>query len=161
MTSQNHIPQHLHQKLHYFNRYQHNNINNIITNDSITDQTDELLEIHDDNSSQRVPASVSNTLAYHQLPGAKQSQVIISLSPQISQLLDANIPQQLNILCNTPNLQNAQLTELHNMLITLFASYLHLTHLGIYSSTSEEKEDQNTEPFFDNLYKHLQEIIDS
>ena len=50
--------------------FEHNNIDNIITNDSVTDQTDEPLEIHDDNSLQLVPASVSNTPAYHQLPGA-------------------------------------------------------------------------------------------
>ena len=50
--------------------FEHNNINNIITNDLVTNQTDQLLEIHDDNSLQLVPASVSNTLAYHQLPGA-------------------------------------------------------------------------------------------
>ena len=56
---------------------------------------------------------------------------------------------------NTTNLQNAQLTQLYNMLITLFASYLHLTNLGTDSPTSEEKEDQNTEPLFDNSHKHL------
>ena len=87
--------------------FEHSNIDNIIINDSVNDQTGEPLEIHDDNSLQLVPASVSNTLAYHQLPGAKQLQFIISLSPQISQLLDANIPQQLSILCNMTNLQNA------------------------------------------------------
>ena len=36
------------------------------------------------------------------------------------------------------------------MLITLFASYLHSTNLGADSPTSEEEEDQNTEPLFDN-----------
>ena len=41
------------------------------------------------------------------------------------------------------------------MLITLFASYLHLTNLGTDSPTSEEKENQNTEPLFDSSYKHL------
>ena len=41
------------------------------------------------------------------------------------------------------------------MLITHFVSYLHLTNLGTDSPTSEEKEYQNTEPFFDNSYKHL------
>ena len=84
--------------------FEHNSIDNITTNDSVTDQTDEPLEVHDDKSLQLVPASVSNTLTYHQFPGAKQLQFIISLSPQISQLLDANIPQQISILCNTTNL---------------------------------------------------------
>ena len=41
------------------------------------------------------------------------------------------------------------------MLITLFASYLHWTNLDTDSPTPEEKEDHNTEPFFDNSYKHL------
>ena len=41
------------------------------------------------------------------------------------------------------------------MLITLFASYLHLTNLGTDLPTPEEIEDHNTEPIFDNSYKHL------
>ena len=56
--------------------FEHNHIDNIITNDSVIDQTDEPLDVHDDDSLHLIPASVSNTLAYHQLPGAKQSQFI-------------------------------------------------------------------------------------
>ena len=41
------------------------------------------------------------------------------------------------------------------MLITFFASYLHWTNFGTDLPTSEEKEDQNIESFFDNSYKHL------
>ena len=56
-----------------------------------------MLIIQYDHSLALVPANVSNTLAYHQLQRATQSQFIISLIPEVSQLLDSNIPQ-LSIL---------------------------------------------------------------
>ena len=57
--------------------FEHNNTDNITLNELTIDKTDETLEVHDDKSLQLVPANVSNTLAYHQLPGAKQLQFII------------------------------------------------------------------------------------
>ena len=90
--------------------FEHNIIDNTSFDELTIDKTDETLEVYDDKDLQLVPANVSNTLTYHQLPGAKQLQFIISLSPQVLQLLDANISQQLSILCNTTNLHNVQLT---------------------------------------------------
>ena len=57
----------------------------------------ESFKNQDTDSLALVPANVSNVLTYHQLQGVTQSQFIISLSPEISQLLDSNIPHQLSI----------------------------------------------------------------
>ena len=51
--------------------FEHNNIDDIIINDSVNDETDEPLEIHDDKSFNLHLPVPQNTLAYHQLPGAK------------------------------------------------------------------------------------------
>ena len=79
----------------------------------------------------------------------------MSSSPEISQLLDFNIPHQLSIPYNTTNIHNAQLAQLYNMLTMLFTSYINSNNIGADLPSPEEQEDHDTKPFIDNSYKHL------
>ena len=93
---------------------------NNIDKDIFVQQNQEHLIDQYNKSLAIVPANVLNTLAYHQLQGATQSQFIISLSPEIVQLLDSNIPHQLSILYNTNNIESSSLAQLYHMLTALF-----------------------------------------
>ena len=94
--------------------------------------------------------------SYHQLQGATQLQFIISLSPEIVQLLDSNIPQQLSTLYNTINIHNSQLAQLYHMLTALFASYIYLNNTDAESMPQEEEEKHHNTTFYhNNKHKHL------
>ena len=101
--------------------FEYDNIDHTVLDENFIEEINELLIMQDDHSLVLVPAIVSNTLTYHQLQGPTQSQFIISLSPEVSQLLDSNIPQQLSISYNATNIHNTQLAQLYNTLIALFA----------------------------------------
>ena len=146
--------------------FEYDNIDYTVSEEKSTDEMNEPLIIQDDHSLALVPANASNTLAYHQLQGGTQSQFIISLSLEVSQLLDSNIPQQLSISYNPTNTHNTQLVQLYNTLIALFASYIHSNNIGAELSSLEEEKDHNTNPFHNNnsckhLHFHdtLQEIV--
>ena len=127
----------------------------MVLDEKSIEQTDESFKNQDTDSLALVPTNVSNTLTYHQLQGITQSQFIISLSPEISQLLDSNIPHQLSISYNTTNTHNTQLAQLYNMLSTLFASYINSNNIGTKPPSLEEQEDQDINPFIYNSHKHL------
>ena len=97
-----------------------------------------------------------NTLTYHQLQGAKQLQVIISLSPETVQLLDSNIPHQLSISYNSINIEISSLAQLYHTLTALFASYIHSNNIGAELELQEEEEQyHNTTAFQNHKQKHL------
>ena len=128
--------------------FEYDNIDNTVLDEKSVEQTDESFKNQDSDSLALVPANVSNALTYHQLQGVTQLQFIISLSPEISQLLDSNIPNQLSISYNTTNIHNAQLTQLYNILTTLFASYINSNNIGADPPSPEEQEDHDIKPFF-------------
>ena len=103
--------------------FEYDNIDNTVLDEKSVEQINESFKTQDNQSLALVPANVSNTLTYHQLQGATQLQFIISLSPEISQLLDSNIPHQLSILYNTTNIHNAQLVQLYNTYNTFHFIY--------------------------------------
>ena len=87
--------------------FEYDSIDNNIDEEAYVEQNNEQSIVQDNNNLAIVPVNVLNTLTYHQLQGATQSQFIISLSPEIVQLLDSNISQQLSILYNTTNTHNS------------------------------------------------------
>ena len=127
----------------------------MVLDEKYIEQTDELFKNQGTDSLPLVPANVSTALAYHQLQGITQSQLIISLSPEISQLLDSNIPHQLSISYNTTNTHIAQLAQLYNTFSTLFISYVNSNNIGTNPPSLEEQEYQDINPFIYNLHKYL------
>ena len=75
----------------------YDSIDNNIDEEAYVEQNNEQLIVQDNSNLAIVPVNVSNTLTDHQLQVETQSQFIISLSPEIAQLLDSNISQQLSI----------------------------------------------------------------
>ena len=100
--------------------FKYDSTDNNIDEDIHIEQDNQQLTVQDNNSLAIVPANVLNTLAYHQLQGATQSQFIISLSPEMAQLLDSHIPQQFSFLYNTTNINNSLLAQLYHMLTASF-----------------------------------------
>ena len=128
--------------------FEFDNIDNTVLDKNSVEQTDESFKNQDSDSLALIPANVSNTLTYHQLQGVTQLQFIISLSQEISQLLDSNIPHQLSISYNTTNIHNVQLAQLYNMLSTPFSSYVNSSNIGADLPSLEEQEDQDIKPLF-------------
>ena len=105
-----------------------------------------------------ITANASNSLAYHQLQGATQSQFIIILDPQISQILEANIPHQLFIPHNISTLGNNQAAQLYDMLAALFALYIEfINNTGadhyLQQNQIDQQEQQNGD-FYNNIIIH-------
>ena len=141
-------------------------LNIVVINDNNIDEpntsNETVLYDYNDHLEVLVTANVSNNLTYHQLTGTTQSQLTITINPNISQILQSNIPSQIFVGNNTISFDINHLAQFYSVLANLLTTYSPFdgdiyTQPDQVSDDDQEFDDTEAQPIksFNNFYDDI------